>query len=113
MQLGRIEVNKMAENVSEYDDVDLDSDVEIDEDDMNQFTVYENHEIDPSLFEDIDFDEIEFDGFETCFESILPRFVAGEEVETNDAFPAFICDKCRKKYKRENFFKKHVEICGR
>ena len=49
------EVDYFADEI--YEDIDYDSDIEAPEEDLREFSQFENHEVDQALFEGIDFDE--------------------------------------------------------
>uniref|UniRef100_A0A7M5VE63 Uncharacterized protein n=2 Tax=Clytia hemisphaerica TaxID=252671 RepID=A0A7M5VE63_9CNID len=104
-----------------------DSDVEAPEEELHEFSQFENHEVDPSLFEGIDFNENIFQGFDEPNSDleIVPltvKFVSDESIkqvkesdqstEQDSSKTVYICPKCSKKYTRHYHFENHVnKLC--
>ena len=47
----------VEDEINDYEDIDNDSDVEAPKAELHELSQFENHEVDPSLFESFDFDE--------------------------------------------------------
>ena len=108
-----------AENLLQFEEIDLDEETVINKNDI-LFDDYEGTEVE---IEDVDWDD--FEGLDESILNETPvvqiKFVnedqdemkiIQDEVKIIQDLKQFICDKCKRKYKRESYFKKHVAICG-
>jgi len=94
---------------------EFDKNLHIDEEDLNGFSFYVSNEI-----KVVDLTDINWDDDDMLHENIL---LTAHEAEAHKNVPEiafvneetsnYICEKCKKKYKRKHAFEKHTGICGR